>query len=142
MVVHFQKHFRKVGFTPTSSSVSTPLGASPSSKFWVGDADESSSDEDELVCNSLTFSAAVTPHFYTYNHCILPQEKDISGSDNAAKKVSICKREKRGSTLLPVNNFGFDGLRFDEDNPFSSVSTVDNANNSKIWSPNVECLMR
>lgn len=49
--LHFQKHFRKVGFTPTSSSVSTPLGASPSSKFWVGDGDDSSSDDEQPVCD-------------------------------------------------------------------------------------------
>ena len=59
---------------------------------------------------------------------MLPQEKDINGADNAAKKVSFCKREKRCSTLLPVNNFGFDGLRFDEDDPFSTVSPIDYAN--------------
>ena len=52
---HSQKHFRRVGFTPTSSSVSTPLGASPSSKFWVGDGDDSSSEDEQQVGSLMVF---------------------------------------------------------------------------------------
>ena len=50
------------------------------------------------------------------------QDKDADGAADGAKKVSFCKRPKRCSTLLPVNNFGFNGLGFDERDPFSSVS--------------------
>ena len=49
-------------------------------------------------------------------------EKDADGArGDAAKKVSFGRRAKKCSTLLPVNNFGFNGLGFDERDPFSSV---------------------
>ena len=50
-------------------------------------------------------------------------DKDAVGTrGDAAKKVSFGRRAKKCSTLLPVNNFGFNGLGFDERDPFSSVS--------------------
>ena len=50
-------------------------------------------------------------------------DKDADGArGDTAKKVSFGRRAKKCSTLLPVNNFGFNGLGFDERDPFSSVS--------------------
>ena len=52
----------------------------------------------------------------------LSQDKDADDTVDGARKVSSDKRAKKCSTLLPVNNFGFNGLGFDERDPFSSVS--------------------